>query len=105
MNVQGVVDQYTLRIKSPTDHTSVGRSIYCMGSFGTAFLIFLPDDEPLQESQKREGRNVFDVYYRLHDWDAIVDILRNESPVYFFFDQYNRGTIGTSREEVGEEES
>jgi hypothetical protein len=69
------------------------------------FSLFVPDDLPLGENNKREGRDVFDIYYRMRDWDAFVDVLRNKKPVCFFFDNYDNGVIKTGREKVGKEEA
>jgi hypothetical protein len=37
----------------------------------------------------------------MRDWDAIVDVLRNEKPVWFFFDNYNNGIINPIVAKVG----
>lgn len=105
MSVHGEIDKYDLSVQTPSVHTNYKRVIHCFGSFGLAFLYFVPEDLPLGENKKREGRDVFDIYYRMGDWGAIVDVLRNERPVLFFFDNYNNGIIRTGREEVGEEEA
>lgn len=100
------IDKYSLRIDTPSVHSNYKRVITCYGNFGLAFLCFVPEDLPLGENKKREGEDVFDIYYRLRDWDAIVDVLRNEKPVRFVFDdRYNVGRIRTWAEEVGEEEA
>lgn len=79
--------------------------IHCFGSFGLAFLYLVPEDLPLGGNNKRASRDVFDIYDRMRDWGAITDVLRNEKPVWFFFDNYNNGIIKTGSEEVGEEEA
>lgn len=105
MSVRGEIDRYDLSVQTPSVHTNYKRVIHCFGSFGIAFLYFVPEDLPLGENNKREGRDVFDIYYRMRDWGAITDVLRNEKPVWFFFDNYDNGIIKTGREEVGEEEA
>jgi len=105
MSAGGIIDTYNLSVQTPSTHTNYKRVIYCHGSFGLAFLCFVPDDLPLGENHQREGRDVYDIYYRMRDWDAVVDVLRNEKPVWFFFDSFKNGLIKTGREEVGEEEA
>lgn len=105
MSIQGKIDTYELSIETPSVHTNYKRVIYCKGGFGLAFLYFVPEDQPLGTNEQRSGENVFDVYYRMRDWAAIVDTLRNEKPVWFFFDDYKNGIIRTGSEEVGEEEA
>ena len=105
MSVSGKIDTYDLGVQTPSVHTNYKRVIHCSGRFGLAFLYFVPEDLPFGENKKREGRDIFDIYYRMDDWAAIVDILRNEKPVWFLFDNYNNGIIKTGREEVGEEEA
>ena len=105
MSVYGDIDTYSLSVQTPSVHTHYKRVIHCKGSFGLAFLYFVPEDKSLGTNKKREGRNVFDVWYRMRDWDAIVDALRNEKPVRFVFDNYRNGIIRTGDEEVGEEEA
>ena len=39
------------------------------------------------------------------DWDAIVDLLRNEKPAWFYGSEGGLCKVSTSEETVGEEES
>jgi hypothetical protein len=66
----------------------------------------LPEDSALPDNRKRSGQNVFDVYYYKNDWEAILDIIRNETPVYFNYnDTSNAAQIYTGSEPIGEEEA
>lgn len=105
MSIQGKIDTYALNVQTPSAHTNYRRIIYCKGAFGLAFLYFVPEDQPLGMNDQRSGENVFDIYYRMRDWYAIVDTLRNEKPVWFFFDDNKNGIISTEDERVGEEEA
>ncbi len=99
------VDTYTLKINSPNVHTNYKNVIYLRGAFGLAFLYFVPDGGALGTNRKRSGRNLFDVYYWMSSWSQCVDMLRNEKPVYFSYnDSNNTAVITTSDEPVGEEE-
>jgi hypothetical protein len=76
------------------------------GSFGRALLWFYPEDASLPENRKRPGQNILEVHYHMSSWAAILDVLRNESPVYFnFSDSSNAAQIYTGREPIGEEET
>lgn len=101
----GKIDVYFTNVLSPK--TYAGKRIMNLkGAFGKAILWFLPEGSSLPDNRKRSGQNVFDVYYRINDWEAILDILRNETPVYFNYqDTSNAAQIYTGDEPVGEEET
>jgi hypothetical protein len=100
----GQIDVYFANVLSPKFYG--GRRIMNLGgSFGKAILWFMPQGSSLPDNQKRPNQNVFDVYYHKDDWEAIIDILRNEKPVYFhFYDGGNAAQIYTGTEPVGEGE-
>ena len=92
-------------IDSPNVHTDYKKVIHLKGDFGVAFLYFVPEGETLGTNRKRAGQNVFDVYYSMSTWSQCVDLLRNEKPVYFYYDDSNNtAVIKTSDEPIGEEE-
>lgn len=100
------VDTYVLSIKTPNVHTNYKNIMYLKGDFGLAFLCFVPEGGTMGTNRKRSGRNVFDIYYPMSTWAQSVDLLRNEKPVYFFYDDSsNTAVIKTSDEPIGEEES
>ena len=100
------VNTYALMINTPNVHTNYKNVMYLKGDFGLAFLYFVPESETMGANRKRSGRNVFDVYYKMSTWSQCVDLLRNEKPVYFFYDDStNTAGIKTSDEPIGEEES
>ncbi len=50
--------------------------------------------------------NKYLFHYRARDWSIVVDMLRNEKPLYIHWDnENNQGYLSTSKEPVGEEES
>lgn len=101
----GKIDTYFVNILSPKAYAG-RRIINLHGAFGKAILLFLPQNDPLPENRKYASQNVFDIYYHIDEWAAILDVLRNETPVYFNYDDTNNAAqIYTSREPVGEEES
>lgn len=101
----GQIDTYTVNILSPIAYN--GRRVMdLIGSFGKTVLWFYPDDTTSPDNQKRSGQEIFDIYYNVRDWQAIIDVLRHESPVYFnYSDSHNAAQMYTGREPVGEEET
>lgn len=101
----GEIETYTVNVLSPKPYNG-RRLINLAGSFGSVVLWFYPEDTTLPENRKRSGQNIFDVHYHLDSWSAVLDVLRNESPVYFnYSDTSNAAQIYTGREPVGEEET
>ncbi len=101
----GKIDAYFINIFSDKSD-GAERHMNLNGTFGKAILWFMPQGRPLPENRKRSGQNLFDVYYRITDWEAILDVLRNETPVYFNYqDTNNTAQIYTGDEPVGEGET
>lgn len=101
----GQIDVYFLNILSPKNYGGK-RLMNLSGSFGKAILWFLPSGSSLPDNRMRPNQNVFDIYYSVDDWEAVLDVLRNETPVYFNYqDTSNAAQIYTGNEPVGEEES
>lgn len=76
------------------------------GGGKTCFLNFLPDaTENLPEATN--SGNYYWFYYRQSQLSFFIDMLRNEKPVYVYFNNtngYNNSRIATSNEPVGEGE-
>jgi hypothetical protein len=105
MSYSGEITTYTLSIQTPSVHTNYKSLIYLKGSFGLAFLCFVPEGGSLGTNRKREGSDVFDAYFYYDAWGPMVDTLRNEKPVWFFFDDYDNVIVKTGDEPIGEEEA
>ena len=104
-NYFGTIDNYTVNVLSPKPYNG-RRLMNLKGSFGTALLWFYPEDATLPNNVKRSGQNVFNVYYYSSYWQPVLDVLRNESPVFFSYsDTSNAAQIYTGNEPVGEGES
>src|SRR5262249_24637449 len=98
---EGNVEKYDLIVRTPT-HKSL---IILSGDFGLAFLVFLPQGATLSPNQKRAGQKIFDIYYWTSYWPYCTDLLRNEKPVWFIFDDTTkRAEIRTYAGVVGEAE-
>lgn len=101
----GQIDAYFMNVLSPKVYGGK-RLINLNGGFGKAILWFMPQGGILPDNKKRPNQNVFDVYYHVEDWAVVVDMLRNETPVYFNYQDTNNAVqIYTGQEPVGEEET
>ncbi|MBZ4423135.1 hypothetical protein [Myxococcus sp. RHSTA-1-4] len=101
---RGVIKQYSLKVNSANEYYN--NVLYIYGDFGLAYLYFIAEGAPLSQNRKRSGENVFDIFFRMYSWAHLVDLLRNEKPVYFFFDDsLSTASLGPEREPVGEEEA
>ncbi len=103
--ISGNIDNYVLRVLTPSVKNNYKRVITLYGSFGIALLHFVPEGGVLGTNRKRRGMDVFYVFFWESAWDSIVDIIRNEDPTTFFFHtEHNYAFITTAREPAGEEE-
>jgi hypothetical protein len=76
-----------------------------MGLSARPNYYFVPQNGTLGTNQKRAGEDVFDVWSWMSTWPHCVDMLRNESPVNFYYnDAVNLAMLTTSQEPVGEGE-
>ena len=93
-------------IDSPNVHTNYKKVIRLRGDFGVARFYFVPDNEPLGVNRKRTDRDAYDIYFPMTSWPHFVDLLRNEKPVYFYYDAgRNTAVVKTNDEPVGEQEA
>ena len=73
-----------------------------------AFLRFFPENTPLPPNSKEthiSGKPIYYVSYRYAQLANVVDLLRNEKPIRFFFRDDNLASyVTTSDEPVGEGE-
>ena len=83
---QGNVQSYVLEIQSPNSPYDQKGVISLHGAFGLAIFYFVPQDGQLGKNQKRAEHDIFDIYYWMDSWPHFTDLLRNEKPVQF---QYN----------------
>ncbi len=68
-----------------------------------ARAVFVKDSLKLPENREYEDHSF--IYFRFSALPAIIDMLRNEKPVFYrWIKEAKRGHITTSKEPVGEEE-
>ena len=102
---QGNVQSYALEIQSPNSPYDQKGVISLHGAFGLAILYFVPQDGQLGKNQKRAEHDIFDIYYWMDSWPHFTDLLRNEKPVVFLYDDSdNTALIRSMMEPVGEAE-
>ena len=72
------------------------------------FLRFYPEGTTLPDNRKAthaSGKFMYYVSYRSAQLSNVIDLLRNEKPIYFYFrDDTMAAYITTASEPVGEEE-
>ncbi|MEW6733457.1 MAG: hypothetical protein AB1489_19170 [Acidobacteriota bacterium] len=94
----------------PDGNAGVDASISLGIGNAFAFLNFYPEGSLLPPNSKSihgpTGYPIFYVRYRYAQFANIVDLLRNENPIKFFFNDTNLASyLTTSQEPVGEGES
>ncbi|MGO9099428.1 MAG: hypothetical protein ACLP9Y_08310 [Mycobacterium sp.] len=95
MIYQGSVSNYSIQVfpstwTGPSGYTRVvALTVALSGGGGLALLNFIPAGRPVPAGSKRPGTTspvVFDLFLPMDDYTAIVDLVRNETPINFFFD-------------------
>jgi hypothetical protein len=107
----GEVKDFELLIFAPNIPSNNKNAIVLKGDFGTAYLFFVPPDGSLGTNRKQDpGRAVrerplpgFYIYYWMYSYAQFVDMLRNEKPVFFVFEDFEGwATLVTDLDAVGE---
>jgi hypothetical protein len=116
MQYQGSVSNYSIQIfpstwTGPDGYTRVVALYVALsggGGQGLALLYFIPAGRPIPAGSKRAGTTspvVFDLFLPLEDYTAIVDLVRNEKPINWFFDDTTQQIgVTTGGELVGEDQ-
>jgi hypothetical protein len=94
---QGNVQSYVLEIQSPNNPYTYKSAISLHEAFGLAILYFVAQDGQLEKNQKRAGQDIFDIYYWMDSWPHFTDLLRNEKPVHFQYDDSNNTSNNTAQ--------
>lgn len=73
-------------------------------AIGAVFFHRTKDTMPAADS--KSASNYVSMHYTMDEYPQIVDLLRNEAPLYLNFVEgnFNFGSISTSKEPVGENE-
>ena len=101
----GNITEYELNISS---HRRPGfDQIALHGSFGDAWLFFVPPTTATipANSMWAGSPPTFSCFFDDYTWPRVVDMLRNEKPLFFWFEDVKLTvTLSTVREPVGESE-
>ena len=72
------------------------------GYLGAAF--FTQDDDVALDPAEKFPSGVYGMHYRYADFPVVIDMLRNESPVYLIYNGAANTRLSTTSEPVGEGE-
>lgn len=107
--IEANITSYSIKLASDANiSTKYISVVYLHTTSGTAFLCFCPDDADLPSNgiRMQHGKPTYDVYYHDRYLPVVIDVLRNEKPITFFFDESSLyAGIRTGHEPVGEEEN
>lgn len=104
------IDKYSVRIWSSrkSNNLSPGTAlagIYLYeGSKYRGYAYFFADDTPLAPPVYHSSTGQVFVHYNLSQFDAVLDLVRNEKPIYLYYSNPSNAGLKTSTEPVGEAE-
>jgi hypothetical protein len=94
---------YTYHLLSSLDEDEVALFLYDDGANVVGRVGVVADDRPMPPAERR-GHCSF-LYYRRPAFRDVVDMLRNEGPVYLTWRDGMNAALGTGFEPVGEGET
>lgn len=98
------IEEYKYYTFSSRDSSTANTVVLFYGAegyLGGAF--FSTDSAPLQTAQKYPS-GVYGLFYSYADLPGIIDMLRNEKPVYLIYNGDINSRLSTMKEPVGEGE-
>jgi len=104
------VDGYALRMWStrPTTNLNPGvavAGIYLYeGNTYRGYIYFFPDGTPLAPPVLDATGGKIYLHFNLSQLDAVMDTVRNEKPLYVYFQSPTNAALRSGQEPVGEEE-
>jgi hypothetical protein len=107
------IAHYEANVVSPGEPNQFAATIWLFRADSSllAFVRFYRAGTTMAPNQFRPDLNAAEVSFRYDAFAPMVDLLRNETPVYFKWFDYSAqvpgrifGIVGTSREPVGEAE-
>lgn len=107
--VSGTISTYVIKLDAdancPNDSTSL---LILTTTVGTVLVHTYPDNATLPDNDMRQydgEQPYYDLFYHQRRLPMLIDVLRNEKPVSFFFNPESKfACIHTGEEPVGEEE-
>ncbi len=102
-------DQYSVNLKSTVDKVSLGAAISVIyayrGETLVGALLFYPETKLLPNARLDPKRDVIFLSYSISQFHAVLDILRNEKPLWLYYRTATDAGLSSGREPIGEEES
>lgn len=104
------IDKYSVRIWSSrkTNNLNPGTAlagIYLYeGNKYRGYAYFFADDTQLAAPVYHSNTGQIFVHFNLSQFDGILDMIRNEDPIYLYYYNPSNAGISTSAEPVGEAE-
>lgn len=99
------IKQYKYYTFSSRDASKANSVILFYGTSGYLGAAFFSNDEDTSlEPAVKHPSGVYGLRYRYSDLPIIIDMLRNEKPVYLIFNGERNSRISTTPEPVGEGE-
>ena len=96
---------YKVLIFSHNTEESIQQSVELSLPDGKAILRFVSGDLPANHYEKVGSKNVYYTYFHADQYGPMIDILRYEEPLFFYFNHDNHESyITTGDEPVGEGE-
>ncbi len=102
MENQLEISRYTYHCYSSRERDDVTVYLYDKASNVVGQVRAVPDGEPLPQTEQRDGRII--LYFHRAAMPQIVDLLRNEGPVYLHWENGWDAALATGYEPVGEGE-
>jgi hypothetical protein len=96
------IAKYTYYCLSSRDEDDVAMYLYDAADDVVGRVRVVPDDRPLPPAERHAGLHT--LYYRRAAFHELVDMLRNEGPVYLTWRDESNAALGTGFEPVGDGE-
>lgn len=107
---QHKIDGYAVRVWSsrPTTNLSPGTAVAGIylyeGKSYRGYAYFFPDGTPLAPPVHDPANGRVFLHLNLCQFDAVLEMLRAEEPIYLYYSSPTNAALRTGREPVGEEE-
>ncbi len=104
------IDGYALRLWSskPVTNLSPGSAVagiyFYQGNTYRGYGYFFPDGTELAPPVFDANNGRIFLHFNLSQFHAIMDTLRNESPLYIYYNSPTHAALRSGKEPVGEEE-
>ncbi len=101
-------DRYSVNVKSTVDKVSQATAIAVIyayrGETLVGALLFYPENKLLPNARLDTNKDVIFLSYSIAQLHALLDILRNEKPLWLYYRTTTNAGLSSGKEPVGEEE-